>query len=265
MTPRHVIVLLDIDNTLIKYNASCPKYNPYLNKCERTVTWNGGSHEVWANHLETLQKTALEHNLCLHFGIATYKPEYVDDAKKTQGLRGDYLSAAILEDEKYITHLEYCDVQGLETNHGLKKYIDPNLVYFTGSQSKTTYAIEPAIKHITDKYCTFSNFIDAFLMDDLQSTCDEVEKNGHHGICVSNLAELTLYEQKERISQAFQQIYSKLKLPLPDNLKTKDNLSALENTFHNHMKNSLFHRSESVQNLQDQEGMEGVLYGVYIT
>jgi hypothetical protein len=240
MNPRHGIVLFDIDNTLIHFDKSCPTFNPHTGEHERTVAWIGGSPQAWALHVKILRETALSHDIHLHFGIATYKNKFYDDQRKAAGLRGDYLSGAILEDQAYIDINTVEKIKGIGPSLGLKTLLNPELVYFTEAQSKTTHAIKPAIEYIQYQYCTFPNLIQAFLIDDQFNACQEVVSNGHHGICVGNIHQQSLLQQELTISNTFKLIYNKLDLPIPHSIETNSRLLELQIYRRNHQYSTFF-------------------------
>ena len=139
----------------------------------------------------------------------------MSDEYKAKGFKGDYLSAAVVENENYIKSNEFQIVQGLGVNLGLKKTIHPDLIYYTNGQSKVFHSLRPAIALIEKNYSVHIDPKDAYLIDDQTPTCNDVIMQGHSACCVTNLHELSITEQKARIFNLFETLFLKFNIPFP--------------------------------------------------
>ncbi|MEO8401697.1 MAG: hypothetical protein ABI597_07865 [Gammaproteobacteria bacterium] len=126
MHTRHIILLLDIDDTLIDFDSSTTV---------DTVYWNGINSDSWKIYLNTLKKLAKEKGIEIHYGIATYKKA-----------PGDLISGVVLKQ--------------------LEDVLDPKLIFFTGNQSKTTHALDKARAQIQAEYKSKVPETDVWLFDD---------------------------------------------------------------------------------------------------
>ena len=187
---RLIVVLLDIDNTLIDFEASTG----------RVIVWNGGVY-LWQYFVESLRKACQEAQLDIRFGIATFKNE-----KNHQGLKGDDLSATVLEDT----------TRGLPWVYpgcGLRKWFDKDLEFFTSGQCKISHAMDKVAAEYKE-----INKEDIFIIDDRKvEVCDIAIAKGYSALCVGeDLAMLTHDSRGHRIAKIFEAIFQKLQLPLPD-------------------------------------------------
>ncbi|MDR3492546.1 MAG: hypothetical protein P4M12_11010 [Gammaproteobacteria bacterium] len=172
MNIRHAIILFDIDNTLINFSQSCPIQDYLTDQVDISIAWTGGTYKIWLDNINLLKQTAAEHGLELHIGISTYKKTYHTEDNKKNNRRGDYISAAILEDETYINAHEYHMIKGLGAGLGLKEILNYDLIYFTSAQSKVTHSLEPARAHIQNKYSVDIHSKHVVLIDDQSPACE---------------------------------------------------------------------------------------------
>jgi hypothetical protein len=206
MTVKHYVILLDIDNTLINFDA-------YSGKSR--IVWTG-SLAIWREYINLLIECFDTPITKLHLGIATAKQEY-HIIHPTLKLKGDVISAAVIEDEDFIN---YCgaSVIGLGANLGIKKFLNKDLIIFTNNQCKSKFALDVALQNIQEKIKDTDATIDKnsiMLIDDQELNCISVKANGYKAICVGNLAELSPREAVGKISSYFLKIFEIFDLFIP--------------------------------------------------
>ena len=206
MTVKHYVVLFDIDNTLINFNA-------YAGKSE--IVWTG-SLAIWREYISLLIECFDTPMTKLHLGIATAKHENHMNHPTLQ-LKGDVISAAVVEDEDFIN---YCgaSVIGLGAGLGIKKFLDKDLIIFTNNQCKSKFALDVALQTIQKKIKDTDATIDKnniMLIDDQELNCLAVKANGYKAICVGNLAKVNSQEAEEKIVSCFLKIFEIFDLFIP--------------------------------------------------
>jgi hypothetical protein len=173
---KHVIVLLDIDDTQLDYKQSV----------SGNIVWMGGDATIWQNHLEALSVAGNQCDIIFHFGLGTFKP------------REDLLS---LEVKKELGNLFKSDEKA-----------ESNLIYFTNGKPKSTHALSLAKSKIENDYKTVVGKEDVWMLDDLVLVCDEVKKAGYQHIHLFQLQLDSVNKQKEKIVAAFKMLFSAYKL-----------------------------------------------------
>jgi hypothetical protein len=208
--PRHVILLIDIDDTLINWNRTADLISRF-----QTISWNGGV-DVWREYLRELKAVGKAHGIEIHFGIATYKME---KNVTEPSLRGDAISASVLEDETWFSYFP-----GARKGSGLKNELDEDLVFFTNKNCKVEYALKKAQAIVINREKAKGNIItiadkDAALLDDQGDTCRDVNAKGFESFFADNLSDLEYHAQLVRLAKIFQSIYERFKLPVPTAMK----------------------------------------------
>ncbi|MHB1949370.1 MAG: hypothetical protein ACYCQI_14800 [Gammaproteobacteria bacterium] len=200
MNPRHIILKLDIDGTLINDLET------------KEIRWNGGTPEIWREYLTALKSAAEKENIKLHIGIATFKELYINADHESKKLRGDHLSARVLEDLEYNKY--YPDPE-LKPGCGLKEFIDPELVFFTGKQSKTLFALAKAKNIIEERYQVKVNDKDIWIIDDDPNVMRDVEKTYSLAGAFS-LSSGSVQDQQDYLKSIFKKLFAALNLAMPD-------------------------------------------------
>lgn len=207
---KTVLVFLDIDDTLINYNKT--------NKSNgKIMVWNGGGVDVWQTLLTDLKDKAKAKGVDIQFHAATFKKEFVNSENEKRGLRGDQLSAAVTEDEKYIEI--YKGAGGIFVGHGLKKILDPKLpIIFTANQCKVKNAIKPLQEKLKTEQNIEVKDEDCWIFDDDETNvCKVANAAGHRAVSALGLSSLdTVAEEKKRIMEMFKPIYQAYDLGLPN-------------------------------------------------
>lgn len=174
MKARHVILLLDIDDTLIDFESS---------PSAKEIYWNGVNPSIWKTYLNTLKKTAHAKGIHLHYGIATFKPS-----------REDVLAAAVIEE--------------------LNDILDPNLIFFTAGKKKTTHALSKAKIQVETEYKITKPIetSDVWLFDDEEKVSIAHAKEEGYSAAHANFNHLTPTKQLEAMAHLFKPMYESLGL-----------------------------------------------------
>jgi hypothetical protein len=203
MQVRHYVVLLDIDETLIDFNASS------ANK----VVWNG-SLALWREYIDILKVCMNSNKTVIHIGIATSKPK--DKRRGKLKINGDILSATVLEDEVFLRH--HGKPWEAIKNQGIKYFLNPNLIFFTDGLCKIENALDKVKDIIQKQYIRRNIVIDKsniMLIDDYKKTCDFAVKNGYQSIWVDGITQLGPSQREAMIGSIFLKIFEKFNLPIP--------------------------------------------------
>jgi hypothetical protein len=127
LIPRHIAILLDIDDTIANYKA-----------CQTSFVYTA-TRDAWFNHLLQFKNNALQSGVIVHYGIATSKPKYLRPELATKDCRGDSISAYILgQNFNSDTYKNEAEAR----LNSLRELINPDLVYFVGEE---TLAIQAKI------------------------------------------------------------------------------------------------------------------------
>jgi hypothetical protein len=203
MPVTHYAILLDIDNTLIDFDASSKDKAIWI-----------GSAGLWQEYIGVLKTSLNTGNTRVHIGIATSKLKYFKNGKHTHN--GDVLSAAVIEDEKFLKG--YGNAVGLGRNLGLKRFLNPDLIFFTDGLCKVVNALDH-VKNIIQKQFKQHDIIldktNIMLIDDQKETCDLVIASGYQCICVDGLVKLDQAKREAQIGSLFLKIFETFNLPIP--------------------------------------------------
>ncbi len=231
---KHIIVLLDIDKTLVAFRDYAPA---------EMITYTGG-HHTWVACLRKFKETAKAQGIEVHYGIATLKKRNRTD---NANLIGDIIYAQIMADQYWqlITKCSY-------SNH-LKEFIDPKLIFFLGEkleelsknvkpahlaalqnnnappgyppvivaneitylkeeffQCKALYAMEEARQIIEKEFGTFILKEQVYLIDDNVRICHAAIKLDYSSICVDNFVANPEAKQQEVIHKIFDLLVEQL-------------------------------------------------------
>lgn len=193
-TQRHVILLSDVDGTLIsekKKSAFKPE-----------IAWHGGSNTFWQNEIKHFKDTARQAGVVVHFGIAS-------------GKFSDLNSRIVCEDPKLFSESMYTPFK-LKAGCGLKSLLeeekdilafDSSIEHRPGSVENTNKiaALEAARERIIGQFRAQGLEIkiekkDMSLLDNTEGICTAVNAEGLTAICVAELARTTdVGKQRELI------------------------------------------------------------------
>ncbi len=205
MPIRHYVVLFDIDNTLIDF-AACTRSN---------VEWIGNA-TLWQEYIELLKQCLDTDRTKVHIGIVTSKLRYYNK-KGVNFQNGDVVSGAVIEDEFFISHATIKAV-GLGANLGLKRFLNPELIFFTSGQCKIINALNH-VKNILKKQLQCKDLLldkaNILLIDDYASTCELAIASGYQSICVAGLVQLDQVNREARVGSLFLKIFEMFNLPIP--------------------------------------------------
>lgn len=240
--PIVAVVYLDIDDTLINFSLSTS-----------SVQWNSSLY-LWRRFMAELVESGRKSNITIHFGIATFKKLYASPNRELSGFCGDSISDVILENDCDGTNKQ------IKPGCGLKDFIHPQLIFFTGNQCKLIHALQRTNLALgTDDSSAILNK-DIFIIDDSIMVTAQANANGYTGICVGNLSQLQTNMQDASVADAFKAIFEKLGLQPSDYLlrmaamlnQSKPNLFAPKNAAA-FLKKLANDSEQAVMSLDDEE------------
>lgn len=169
MHPRHVAILTEIDDTLVHHLISKDR-----------ILWNGGGVDNWRRIFAAMTEAGKRKNILFHFGIATSRPEYLNEEYRNYGLKSDYVYAAVVEDPTHLTTYENDPIfvkNNIKKDCGLKAWIDTNLIFFSNNQSKIPHCLDKTVKTLEEKNIAIDKK-DCWLLETNDSVRQEAKQAG---------------------------------------------------------------------------------------
>ena len=223
---KDVIVLLDIDKTLIVYKDYT---------LSEQIIYTGGL-EHWKEGLRHFKATAEKAGVRVHYGLATFKPKSL-----LPELTGDIIYGRLMKDLNWANYSK-CNY----SNNDIKEFIHPKLIFFLGEklkdlathiteahkqellidrrppafkptmtaadtiyfseefyQCKARYAMAEAAKVIEAEFKTTVPAHHVYLIDDVPEVCHGCTQLGYSSICVHTLAQAPEDHQQQVIKLIF--------------------------------------------------------------
>jgi hypothetical protein len=226
---KDIIVLLDIDKTLVVYKEYTPS---------EQLMYTGG-HATWKDSLAYFKSAAAKAGVRVHYGLATFKPKSF-----TPNLTGDVIYGRLMADQDWIKHTG-CHY----SNNDISEFINPKLIFFLGErlkelsthitdihknellidarppaykptivagdtiyfadefyQCKAIYAMAKAVKVIEAEYHTTVPTHNVYLIDDVPEVCHGCTQLGYSSICVHTIAKASEHHQQQVINLIFRNL-----------------------------------------------------------